>query len=202
VTWARGEDWSGARIGVLGGTFDPPHVGHARMAAAARDVLALDQVFFSVAPHPPHKPQVETTAYAHRFAMAEAAVTGEERIGVTRIEEAHETSYTVDLLRACRTRTGADLYFLLGADSMSALSTWREPDEVMRLATLVVFARGGEPVRAPAAREAAVVVFEHPVVDVSSREIRERARRGEPVVDAVAPAVAEYIARHRLYSRD
>lgn len=194
------EHWDGDRIGILGGTFDPPHAGHAQMAMAARDVLGLDRVFLSPAPHPPHKSEAETTAYAHRVAMVEAAIAGAERVSVTRLEEAHAVSYTVDLLRACRERTSADLYFILGADSMTEIGTWYEPTEVMRLATLVVFPRGSEVVRAPVPGDASVVVFEAPVIDVSSSEIRARLARGESA-HGLAPAVAEYISRHRLYAR-
>lgn len=197
----RAENWEGSRVGILGGTFDPPHVGHVRMAVAARDALGLDRVFFSPAPRPPHKGGAEASPYAHRVAMVEAAIAGEEHLAVTRIEEAHDTSYTVLLLRACRERTSADLYFIMGADSLAELASWRDPEEVMRLATLVVFPRGRGVVRAPAAREASLVVFEAPVIDVSSTAIRSRLERGETGADGLAPAVERYLAQHRLYPR-
>lgn len=197
----RAENWEGSRVGILGGTFDPPHTGHARMAIVARDVLGLDRVFFAPAPRPPHKTDAETSPYVHRVAMVEAAIAGEELLAVTRIEEAHDTSYTALLLRACRERTSADLYFIMGADSLAELATWREPEEVMRLATLVVFPRGRSLVRAPAAREASLVAFEAPVIDVSSTDIRARLERGETGGDGLAPAVAHYVAEHRLYAR-
>ncbi len=197
----RYENWDGERIGVLGGTFDPPHAGHVRMAAAARDALALDRVFFAPAPRPPHKLDAGMSAYSHRVAMVEAALSGEARLEVTAIEEAHATSYTADLLRACRSRTSADLYFILGADSLADLASWREPEAILALATLVVFPRGAGVARVPVAGDAAVVVFEAPVIDVSSSEIRARLARGDVDVDGVAPAVADYIARHRLYAR-
>ena len=195
------EGWEGDRIGILGGTFDPPHVGHLRMAAAARDVLGLDRVFFSPAPRPPHKSDADTSPYAHRVAMVEAAIAGEERVSLTTIEESHATSYTVDLLRACRGRTRADLYFIMGADSLAELPTWRDPAGVAALATLVVFPRGSGVMRASIAGDVALVVFEAPVVDVSSTEIRARLERGDAAGEGVAPAVARYLARHRLYAR-
>ncbi len=195
------ERWDGARLGILGGTFDPPHAGHVSMALAARDALQLDHVFFSPAPHPPHKSDTDTTAYAHRLAMVEIAVAGNDGLAVTRIEEHGGISYTVELLRACRTRTPADLYFILGADSLAEVGSWREPAEVMRLATLVVFPRTGDVMRAPAAPDASLVVFEAPVIDVSSTEIRSALARGDGDVAGLLPAVASYIARHRLYAR-
>jgi nicotinate-nucleotide adenylyltransferase len=201
MTSQAAENWDGERVGILGGTFDPPHIGHARMAVAARDALGLDRVLFSPAPRPPHKAGADISPYAHRVAMVEAAIAGEERLAVTRIEEAHDTSYTVDLLRACRERTSADLYFIMGADSVAELALWRDPEDVMRLATLVVFPRGNSVVHAPAGREASLVVFEAPVIDVSSTDIRARLERGETGIDGLAPAVARYAAEHRLYAR-
>jgi len=195
------ERWDGARIGVLGGTFDPPHVGHVRMACAARDVLALDRVLFSVAPAPPHKGSEPLSPYQHRVAMVEASIAGDEGLAVTRIEESHVPSFTVDLLRACRERTNADVYFIMGADSLSELDGWRDPQEVLRLATLVVFARTGAAMRLPVAGEASLVAFEEPVVDVSSTALRARLQRGERATVDLPPAVARYIERVGLYAR-
>jgi nicotinate-nucleotide adenylyltransferase len=195
------ERWDGERLGILGGTFDPPHVGHTRMAMAARAALGLDRVFLSPAPHPPHKLAAHTTEYAHRLAMLKAALADTDGLFVTHIEENDATSYTVELLRACRVRTAADLYFIVGADSLAELASWREPAEVMRLATLVVFPRTDEVVRAPTAPDASLVVFEAPVIDVSSTEIRARLARGDTDTTGLSPAVASYIAQHRLYAR-
>jgi nicotinate-nucleotide adenylyltransferase len=202
VTPDAGDLWGGARIGVLGGTFDPPHRGHVRMGAVARDVLGLDRVLFSPAAHPPHKPDSETTAYHHRVAMLEAAVAGEDRLVVARLEEANAPSYTVSLLRACRERTRADLYFVMGADSLVDLPTWKDPGEILRLATLVVFAREKASLVLPVDGDASVVVFEEPLIDVSSTEVRAAIERGEIATEQIPPSVAAYIARNRLYRRD
>ncbi len=191
--------WSGARIGVLGGTFDPPHVGHIRMATAALDVLALDRVLMSVAPAPPHKEGADVTDYAHRLAMIEAAIDGVPGLAVTRIEESHAPSYTTDLLRACRARTEADLYFIMGADSLCDLPAWHAPDDILRLCTLVVFPRDRAPVVLNVEGDASVVVFEAPRVDVSSSDIRLAIERGDDAGASIPGPVAEYIGRHGLY---
>lgn len=206
MTRESNQAWEGRRIGILGGTFDPPHVGHTRMAAIARDVLDLDRVLLSPAPHPPHKSDADTTPYAHRVAMVEAAVAGEEHILVATIEDAHSVSYTVELLHACRRRTDADLYFILGADSLAELWSWRDPVEIMRLATLVVFPRAtahatGGVEQAPGAPQASLVIFESPVIDVSSTAIRARLECGESAGAGLAGPVAAYIAHHGLYAR-
>ncbi len=195
------ERWDGERIGILGGTFDPPHVGHVRMARAARDMLELDRVFFSVAPSPPHKCHEPVTDYRARVAMVEAAIAGDDGLAVTRIEEAHAPSFTVELLRAAAKRTRADLYFVMGADSVSELEQWREPSEIARLATIVVFPRTGATTRVPVAGDVSVVVFEEPVVDVSSTAVRARLERGERADDDLPPAVASYIEHRGLYAR-
>ncbi len=195
------ERWDGARIGILGGTFDPPHVGHLAMARSARDVLRLDRVFFSVAPDPPHKHDEPVSAYSHRAAMVEAAIAGDDTLAITRIEESHAPSFTVDLLRAVRERTRADVFFIMGADSLTELNRWREPAEVARLATLVVFPRTGAAMRAPTTGAVGLVVFEEPVVDVSSTAVRARLERGERAGDDVPAGVARYIDHHRLYAR-
>ena len=127
--------WSGDRIGLMGGTFDPPHTGHVSMAREARRALALDRVLFSVAPRPPHKLHEPTSPLDHRVRMVEIAIEHEDSLAITHMEEAHEPSYTVDFLRACRMRTRADLYFIMGADSLAELSTWKEPGEILRVTT-------------------------------------------------------------------
>lgn len=191
--------WTGTRIGLMGGTFDPPHVGHVRMALAARETLSLDRVLFSVSPSPPHKRGVPMTGLRERTDMVEAAIRGHDGLALTRIEAPHAPSYTVDLLRACHFRTGADLYFIVGADSLAEFPTWREPEEILRLCTLVVFPRDGVPVVLGVPGEAAMVVFEAPVIDVSSTGVRRRLAAGERPADALAPAVLEYAERHGLY---
>jgi len=192
--------WSGHRVGILGGTFDPPHLGHTRMAEAARETLGLDRVVFSAAANPPHKRGSSATSYAHRAAMLALAVAGLDGVAVTRVEESHDPSFTVDLLRACRARSAADLYFIIGADSLLEFATWKDPEEILQLCTLVVFPRGNAAMALPVGGDASIVVFEQPVIDVSSTEIRRAAARGGLPGGVVAPAVASYIVRHGLYA--
>jgi nicotinate-nucleotide adenylyltransferase len=191
--------WSGARIGILGGTFDPPHRGHLEMAAAARARLGLDRVLFSVSPSPPHKQGQPMTGVRERAEMVDVAIHGHDGLARTRIEEPHAPSFTVDLLRACHFRTRADLYFIVGADSLADFPSWREPAEILRLCTLVVFPRDAFPPVLGVPGEAAVVVFESPVIDVSSTELRGRIAAGEHPEGDLPPGVLAYIERHGLY---
>ena len=191
--------WTGARIGIMGGTFDPPHLGHVRMAQTARAELGLDRVLFSVSPRPPHKHDERLAGLDDRTEMVRIAIDGLDGLAITRIEEPHDPSYTVDLLRACHFRTGADLYFIVGADSLAEFPSWREPAEILRLSTLVVFPRDRVPVFLDVPGEASLVVFESPVIDVSSTAVRERLRAGDRPAGALAPRVLDYIEAHGLY---
>lgn len=195
----EGDLWAGERIGLLGGTFDPPHVGHVTMAQHARRELGLDRVFFSVAPRPPHKLSEPTSSLEHRVRMVEIAIANEDGLMVTRIEDAHDTSFTVELLRACRLRTRADIYFIMGADSLAGFPAWKEPEEILRLATLVVFPRDGISPALDVAGPAALVVFESPRIDVSSTAVRTKLAAGNDVDGALAPGVAAYAKQHGLY---
>lgn len=191
--------WGGRRIGLLGGTFDPPHEGHVGMARHARAALGLDRVLFSVAPRPPHKSATDTTPFVHRLEMVRRAIGGDDALAVTRIEEDNGVSFTVDLLRACRSRTDADLYLIIGADSLVELPAWREPEEILRMATVVVFARDDAALRLEVAGSAALVVFEQPKFEVSSTSVRRRLASGEPAAGLLAADVASYIVEHALY---
>lgn len=191
--------WAGERIGIMGGTFDPPHTGHVSMAREARRALDLDRVLFSVAPRPPHKLNEPTTPLEHRVRMVEIAIAHEDGVLLTRIEDAHETSYTVDLLRACRMRTRASLYFLLGADSLAELSTWKDPEEILELATLVVFPRDDISMRLGVSGPAALVMFESPRIDVSSTSVRASLASGRDMNGALPSGVAAYAREHGLY---
>jgi nicotinate-nucleotide adenylyltransferase len=189
------------RVGILGGSFDPPHVAHAAMANAARERLGLSKVMLAPATSPPHKRAERLSPYEHRLAMTEIAAATMEGVEASRLEEDRSgPSYTVDLLRSVARSTDGDLYFIMGSDSLSELETWRQPRELLELCALVVFPRSGSPVRLGVDGGASLVVIEEPVIDVSSTQIRERVRKGLAVEDLVAPGVLEYIRRHALYT--
>lgn len=188
-----------ARIGLLGGTFDPPHKAHLVMAQTARSALGLERVLLVPATRPPHKDD-EHTPYSHRLAMSEAAASGVEGVELSRIEEDGEgPSYTAGLLERARAQYGDDLYFIMGADSLSEFPSWRDPQRVLELCTVVVFPRETLPMHCAVAGAAALVLFEAPVIDVSSTEVRDRVRAQGSWEELVPDAVAEYIRRNRLY---
>lgn len=188
------------RLGIFGGTFDPPHVGHLIVAQDAWAALDLDRVLFVPAASPPHKVGRVRTPAELRLEMVRAATAGDERFEVDELELRREgPSYTVDTLRELRERDpGAALFFLLGADQFRGFAEWREPEEIARLARLVVLSRSGQESVAPpidAPRHELGVTR----IDVSATEIRRRVAAGEPIRYLVPPAVEAIIQREGLY---
>lgn len=192
------------RLGLFGGTFDPPHVGHLALAEWARDRLRLDQVLFVPAGRPPHKRRSDLSPSADRLAMTRLAVRGQPAFHVSNVEARRDgPSFTVDTLRWARERyPRASLFLLVGADSLADLPHWHEPERIVRLARLVVAARPGLSPSRPGKRFGArVLVLDNPGLEVSSSVIRARARAGRSIRYLVPDPVARYVARRGLYRR-
>jgi nicotinate-nucleotide adenylyltransferase len=185
------------RLGVFGGTFDPLHHGHLIVAGEAFEALGLDLLLLVPAAQPPHKPGTAASA-EQRLRMLRAATAGDPRFAIEEIELRREgPSYTVDTLRELkRLHADVQLFFLLGADQFRMLETWREPDEVARLAQLVVFARAGEEIGPNRYSGIQVAVSR---VDVSGTEIRRRIREGRSIRYYVPEAVRGIIEGEGLY---
>lgn len=183
------------RLGVFGGTFDPVHVGHLAIAHAALESVPLDRILFVPAQRSPLKDRGPVASAADRLAMLEAAVRDEPRFSVTRAElERQGPSYTVETLERL---AGEDqLYLVLGSDAIADFSRWKDPDRIARLATLAIAERPGAP-HLP--KDAAMVPFDAPRLDISSRELRARAARGRSLRYLVPDAVWRYIEDHGLY---
>ena len=171
-------------IGIFGGRFDPPHVGHVAFVEAACAQLPIDELHVTVVADAGHKDAVAPAA--DRLAMARLAFPD----AVVRLEQ---HAYTVDALEA---DGHDDPFFLIGADQLAEFRTWKRPDRVLELARLGVATRPGY---TPATTSPRIQLFELEPQPVSSSEVRERARRGEPLDGLVPPAVARYIAEHGLY---
>lgn len=177
------------RIGLFGGTFDPPHMGHLIVASDACEALRLDRLLFIPSADPPHKRGLVTATAEQRVQMVRAAIAGDPRFAVDDLEVRRRgISYSVDTLRTIRAREPeAELFFLIGVDQMRQLHSWREPDEIARLAQLVVLTRDGElPDAESAYRHRTVHVTR---VDISATEIRARAAAGRSVRYLVPEAV-------------
>jgi nicotinate-nucleotide adenylyltransferase len=189
------------RLGIFGGSFDPPHVGHLLAAVDAHEALRLDQLVLVPTSVQPLKAGIETAAAEHRLAMVRLLVGSDERFGVDSAEiERAGLSYTVDTLESFARRfPTAERFFLVGEDAMAAFGSWREPARILELAQLAVLRRpAGSGERRPAPPTGTIALPTR-LVDVSSTEIRERARRGKSLRGFVTETVAAYIEAERLY---
>jgi nicotinate-nucleotide adenylyltransferase len=202
-----------APIGILGGTFNPPHLGHLALARCALRELDLERVVLMPAHGAPHKPSADDPGPEHRLEMCRLAVEGVEGLASCALEiERAGPSYTVDTLRVIHaSHPEARLTFIVGADMARTLPSWREPQELLELSDLAVAEREGagreDVLGALAALNgggasggpAGVSFLAMEAVPVSSSLVRERVAGGEPVEDLVGGAVAGYIAEHGLY---
>lgn len=187
------------RLGILGGTFDPPHVGHLLAAYGALEALALDRLVLIPAARQPLKAEAAMTSPGHRLAMTRLLAAADPRLAVDAIEiEREGLSFTVETMRAYRSRhPEADLVLLMGEDAAATLPQWREPAALAALVRVVVLTRGdGATALPPGFRSERLATRR---VDVSATEIRARVRAGLPIRGFVTDAVADYIAAHQLY---
>jgi len=201
------------RLGIFGGTFDPVHYGHLLLAETCREQCELDLVLLMPAAQPPHKCQWELAPAAARAEMLELAIGGHPSMSVSRSEiERGGVSYTVETLTQLRAeRPDAELFFLMGADSLEDLPDWREPQRICKLAIPVVVRRAGtgEPdfstlagfVSPERLGEIRRFQVEMPVLELSSTDIRERVAAGRSIRFLTPRAVEKYIESHGLYRR-
>jgi nicotinate-nucleotide adenylyltransferase len=193
-------DGSARRIGVFGGTFDPPHVGHLVTAVNVRHALDLDVVLLMVANVPWQKEgRRSITPAADRLAMVEAAVAEVPGLEAGRLEiDLGGISYTADTLAALADKEpGAELYTIVGDDAAAGLTTWQRYEEVVGRSRMVVVDRPGEPVRLPGDVE--WIHVEVPRLEVSSTDLRARFTDGRPLDYLIPDAVLEVIDERKLY---
>jgi nicotinate-nucleotide adenylyltransferase len=198
------------KLGVLGGTFDPPHVGHLRLAEVAIDHLALDKLLFVPAGEPWRKTDQQISAGEHRLEMTWLAVDSLPRMDVSTLElDRPGPSYSVDTLGELLARYGPDteLFFVMGQDALLDLPNWKEPHRIAALARLAVALRSPGRDLDLTELEAAIpgvsrrlVILPMSFVDVSGTAIREWARQGVSLDGLVPPPVEVYIKEHNLYA--
>jgi nicotinate-nucleotide adenylyltransferase len=216
---------AGARIGLLGGTLDPIHVGHVETATAARRALGLDRVYVLPSNVPPHRTEQPVASGYHRFAMTALAINGLEGLEASDMELcAPGPSYTAETLTRFRERGDAgdaQIFFITGADAFAEIETWYRYPEVLDLANFAVVSRPGFPVERlrdllPSltarmirvdeprfavrdSRFASIFLIDTATPDVSSTEVRRRLAAGESVAGMIPDAVERHIRQHRLY---
>ncbi len=199
------------KVGILGGTFDPPHIGHLWLATLAADGLDLGQVLLMPAARPPHKRREAVSNAADRVMMTRLAIGGDPRLDLSLVEmERSGPSYTVDSLTQLRAHLGPDvgLVLIMAADSFAEIETWREPDRLLELAEWAVGPRPGTPLpERRALRErfgagaARIHLLDGPSLDISSSDLRARVAAGRPIRYLVPRAVEELITTRGLYRR-
>lgn len=212
----------GTRVGILGGTFDPVHLGHLALATAARARFALDTVLFIPAAQPPHKLRTPLAPFADRVAMLRLALAGEEGLAISEMERDRPgPSYSIDTLKELRQQLGerVHLFFCIGMDAFAEITSWKHHTELFRYADFVVVERpaaGGLGLaeflaaELPRFRPAGEGSWQHPDggcihalamadVPISSSYIRQRVGRGESVAGLVPAPVADYLTVHGLY---
>ncbi len=206
---------AGPRYGILGGTFDPPHLGHLVLAQEVHARLGLDRVWFLPAGVPPHKTGRAVSPAADRHEMVQRAIAGDERFALSAVELTRPgPSYTADTLEQLREQWGrhAVLHLILGWDMLMYLPNWHAPERVLAEADVVVAAHRPDALGAPSARDdlvrlaqripavtGKVVVLPAPQLDISASALRERVASGLPIRYLVPDAVREYIDQHALY---
>jgi nicotinate-nucleotide adenylyltransferase len=211
------------RLGVLGGTFDPVHLGHLALAAEVARAFALDRVLLVLSARPPHKDETASASVEDRLAMLDAATAGDPVLAASDLEVRRPgASYTVDTLRELAgTHPGSELYLIVGLDAWREVDTWHDPQELLEWANVVVTSRPGAefprsavtpPVvgRADSCYDPSISSYVHRSghrlaaceiagVEASSTDIRHRVRNRLPFEHLVPPRVAAYIRQHGLY---
>lgn len=193
-------------LGVLGGTFDPVHLGHLAIAEEARETLGLERVLFVPAARPPHKPDRPVTAADHRLAMVELAIAGNPCFAASRLElDRDGPSYTADTLDALWADGHRDMWFILSTEALAGLPDWHRPDRVLERCRLAVVPRGDPgPDRAwlkarfPGRAER-VTFLAGPLLPISGSVVRARLAAGRSIRYLVPDQVARYLAEHELY---
>ncbi len=197
-----------SRVGILGGTFNPPHLGHLMCARQAHAQLSLDRLLIIVAAVPPHKEVPDDPGIDHRVAMCRLIADSEPWLEVSELEVGRGgPSYTITTLTEIHaSQPGDELTLIVGGDMASTLPAWHQPEAILELASLAVAERSGmrraevvDQLRLLAGGENASFL-DTPRFDVSSSQVRQRVRDGQEIRDLVPDAVADYIEQRRLYA--
>lgn len=187
------------RLGILGGTFDPPHIGHLILAQSALENLRLDKVLFIPAAVQPHKQKREVSTPRVRLHLLKLALEDDDRFDISDVEiKRSGLSYTIDTL--CNLQTlypGVKLFFIIGGDNISDIVTWKDPDSIFAIARVAAALRPDSQPEGPFKDR--VKLFDMPQIEISSSEIRKLARQGKSIKYLVPVKVEKYIRENRMY---
>lgn len=199
---SRSKGSSDKKLGIFGGTFNPPHIAHLMAAEGVRDQLKLDKILFVPAAIPPHKQRENVIPARHRLEMVRLAIRGNPFFELSDAElRRRGPSYTIDTVRELkRTYPHGDIFFIMGIDLLTDFDTWREPDKILAECTLVVMNRPGFDL-AVVDKDllSRIELVNIPSVDISSTNIRRRVRSGRSIRYLVTAEVEDYIGRNSIY---
>ena len=193
-----------ARIGVMGGTFDPIHHGHLVAASEVGHFFSLDEVIFVPTGQPWQKEGRRVSASEDRYLMTVIATASNPRFSVSRVDiDRPGPTYTIDTLRDLRTLCGpdAEFFFITGADALEQMMTWQDTDELFKLAHFVGCTRPGHHLSGAGLPDGRVSLIEIPALAISSTDCRERVEAGEPIWYLVPDGIVQYISKRTLYRR-
>lgn len=184
------------KIGILGGTFDPPHIGHLIIAEEVRYNLNLEQVWFVPTNIPPHKRQASSTT-SHRLAMLEKATETNKYFKINNIEmNKNDVSYTIETMtRLKELHRNTEFYFIIGADMVEYLPHWKQIDKLVKMVTFV----GVNRMNYTLSTTYPIIDLNTPLINISSSEIRERIKCNKPIMYFLPDGVYTYIKEHQLY---
>lgn len=187
------------RIGILGGTFDPIHLGHLHLAKKVRDKLSLDKVIFIPTNLPPHKKNIKVTQARHRYNMVKLAIENYKRFEVSGVELKRKgRSYSVETLKHFRKRYGAsaEIFFITGSDSLIDIDKWKSFKRILRLCKFVVVKRPRFKIRDILGE---FIAFDIDAKDISSTKIRDKTKNRQRIEKFVPKKIEKYIQMHNLY---
>lgn len=196
------------RIGIFGGTFDPPHIGHLILAEDAREQLELDLVLWVLTPFPPHKNMQKISSVQDRMSMVLLAIAGNSRFSLSRVDiDRQPPHYAVDTVALLGEKNPEDeLYYLMGADSLDDLLTWHEPQRFVSLCHGIGVMMRHDNTPDPIKLELEIEGFREklhflhtPVIEISGSDIRKRAAEGKPFRYLIPDKIHHYIINHKLY---
>jgi len=195
------------RVGILGGTFDPPHIGHLILAEYSAEALGLNHLLFLPAADPPHKQQQNKLPIAHRLAMLERAIAENDRFAISRVDiDRPGPHYSLDAVRIIREHfSEAEIYFVMGGDSLRDLPKWHRPADLIRLCRIAAIRRPFDDICLDMHAdvlpelERRLEIIDAPLLEISSSQIVKRLREGKSVRYLVPQSVLDYIAAQGLY---
>lgn len=194
------------KLAIMGGTFNPIHIGHLVCAEEAASQFGFDEVLFMPAGRPPHKEVPGGATSEHRYLMTVMATVGNSRFRVSRFEiDREQPSYTVDTIRhLSQAAPEVEIFFITGADAILEILDWKDPEELLKMATLIAATRPGYPLdrfarQSGLMKSGRVQIMEIPAIGISSSEIRERVARRKPIRYLVSSSVERFIEKEKLY---